>query len=192
MAIEYELKYRAPEGTLEKLRAAFPGHWLETAMETTYYDTSEGALSARKWTLRRRLENGKSICTLKTPRGNARNEWEVCCDSIGAAVEELCKLGAPEELRTLASGELVAVCGARFTRYSRNLKLPDRTEADLSFDTGILFAGERQEQLCEVELELMMGEPLAVDGEAARIAAEFGLTKEPRSKFKRAYDLRRD
>ena len=192
MAIEYELKYRAPEGTLEKLREAFPGHWLQTQMETTYYDTPDGALSARKWTLRRRMENGRSICTLKTPRGNARNEWEVCCESIDAAVEELCRLGAPEQLRTLASAPLIPVCGARFTRYSRSLKLPDRTEADLSFDTGILFAGERQEQLCEVELELMVGAPCAVDGEAARLAAEFGLTEEPRSKFKRAYDLRRN
>ena len=192
MAIEYELKYRAPEGTLEKLRAAFPGHWLETAMETTYYDTPDGALSARKWTLRRRLENGESICTLKTPRGSARNEWEVACDSITAALTELCKLGAPEELLSLAPEALIPVCGARFTRYSRNLKLPHRTEADLSFDTGILFAGERQEKLCEVELELKLGYPPAVDAEAARLAAEFGLTEEPRSKFKRAYDLRRN
>ena len=191
MAIEYELKYRAPEDTLEKLRDAFPGHWLETAMETTYYDTADGALSGRKWTLRRRLENGQSICTLKTPAGVARNEWEVPCETIEAALEELCKLGAPAELLSLQNRVLLPVCGARFTRWSRNLKFRDRTEGDLSVDMGYLFAGSRQEALCEVELELTMGDPETVRLEGQALAAEFGLMPEHRSKFKRAYDLRR-
>ena len=39
MGVEYELKYRAPEDTLEKLRDAFPGHWLETAMERSAFES---------------------------------------------------------------------------------------------------------------------------------------------------------
>ena len=77
MATEFELKYAATTAQLSKIRAAVPGEYTAISMETTYYDTPDHALSARKWTLRRRLENGTSVCTLKTPAGGlGRNEWE--------------------------------------------------------------------------------------------------------------------
>ena len=80
MATEFELKYAATAANLEAIRAAVPGQYETISMETTYYDTPGHDLSARKWTLRRRLENGVSVCTLKTPAsGSSRNEWEVEC-----------------------------------------------------------------------------------------------------------------
>ena len=60
MGQEYELKYRAEASTLEAIRHAY-GPFAAIAMETTYYDTPDAALSRRKWTLRRRLENGVSV-----------------------------------------------------------------------------------------------------------------------------------
>ena len=67
MGLEYEKKYRASRETLDLVDNALiePSYPLE--METTYYDTPDGALSARRITLRRRFENGISVCTLKTP-----------------------------------------------------------------------------------------------------------------------------
>ena len=58
MGLEYEKKYRADRETLDLIDNALtePSYRLE--METTYYDTPDGALSARKITLRRRYENG--------------------------------------------------------------------------------------------------------------------------------------
>lgn len=67
MGIEFELKFRATPEILEKLRQAVPGQQTVFRMETTYYDTRDGALAARKYTLRRRMENDVSVCTLKAP-----------------------------------------------------------------------------------------------------------------------------
>ena len=66
MGREFELKYRADGGKIAEIREKF-GTFSEISMETAYYDTRDFALRRRKWTLRRRYENGKSVCTLKTP-----------------------------------------------------------------------------------------------------------------------------
>ena len=59
-------------------------------MEAAYYDTADGALSSRKWMLRVRQENEKSVVTMKTPgSGYARGEWECEGDSPEAAIETL-------------------------------------------------------------------------------------------------------
>ena len=192
MAVEFECKYSASREARAAIREAYPGPWLELHMESTYYDTPDGDISARKWTLRRRMENGVSICTLKTPAGNARNEWEVPCDDIERSVMALCDLGAPRELKTLVWKGLVPVCGARFVRLARSLKLSGGSEAELALDEGILFAGDRQVPLGEMELELKAGDPGAVKRTAEELAQRFGLQKQRKSKFKRAYDLRRE
>ena len=64
MAKEFELKYAASPAQLEQIHAAVPEQYKTISMETTYYDTPDGALSARKWTLRRRLEN--ALCKVKS------------------------------------------------------------------------------------------------------------------------------
>ena len=70
MGVEFELKYRATPETLAAIRAQVDGQVQHYAMHTTYYDTPEGALSARHYTLRRRMENDRSVCTLKYPAGS--------------------------------------------------------------------------------------------------------------------------
>ena len=64
MGREFELKFSARPEQLAALREKF-GDFCAISMETTYYDTPNGDLSARRITLRRRLENGLSVCTLK-------------------------------------------------------------------------------------------------------------------------------
>ena len=47
-------------------------------MRTTYYDTEDGFLAQRRWMLRLRTEDGRSVVTMKTPgEGHTRGEWEV-------------------------------------------------------------------------------------------------------------------
>lgn len=116
MASEFEVKYRSSPAAMELLEAAY-GPFETVTMETAYYDAPERPLAARYWTLRRRLENGRSICALKTPgEGLLRGEWETECDSIEAAIPALLALGAPEELAALTAGGLTQTCAARFTR----------------------------------------------------------------------------
>ena len=79
-------------------------------MVTEYLDTPDRAIAARKWTLRRRTENGEAVYTIKTPGdGYARGEWESRKESLHEAVRELVRLGAPGELAELAW----SVCGGR-------------------------------------------------------------------------------
>lgn len=189
MGVEFELKYRTDRQTQQAIRAAFSGDWQTISMETTYYDTPQGDLSRLHYTLRRRFENGVSVCTVKTPTsGLGRGEWEVVCDSIEAAIEKLCKLGAPENLLTLTQNGVTPVCGARFTRQALTVSLPDGA-VELALDQGILFAGNREEPICEVEVELKTGEPAVAVQFATVLVEHYPLQRETNSKFKRAKAL---
>lgn len=188
MALEYEWKFRADPAVLSAIDGAFSGEQEEIAMETTYYDTPSGALSSLRYTLRRRFENGVSVCTLKTPKGNARGEWETECDRIEDAVTQLVALGCPSDLPELVKEGLTPICGARFTRIAQTITLPETT-VELALDRGELLGGSRREPLCEVEVELKTGSMEACDRFAKELAAQFGLQPEPRSKFSRALAL---
>ena len=189
MATEFELKYAATAANLEAIRAAVPGQYDTISMETTYYDTPGYDLSARKWTLRRRLENGVSVCTLKTPAsGSSRNEWELECDSIETAIPELCKLSGLALLAELTAAGVKSVCGARFTRHACRVA-PEGAEAEISLDAGVLFGGGRELAFAEVEAELKSGSEAAVVAWAQDLQRRFDLKPEPKSKFRRALDL---
>lgn len=189
MATEFELKYAATPAQLQQIRAALPGEYTAISMETTYYDTPGQDLSARKWTLRRRLENGVSVCTLKTPTGGiGRHEWELECGSIGTAIPELCKQSGLAELSSLTARGLIPVCGARFTRQACRLDLGG-TAVELALDEGILFGGGRELAFAEMEVELKAGSEAVALCWAQALAGRFGLTPEHKSKFRRALTL---
>ena len=189
MATEFELKYAATAANLEAIRAAVPGQYETISMETTYYDTPGHDLSARKWTLRRRLENGVSVCTLKTPAsGSARNEWEVECDSIETAIPALCKLSGLALLAELTAAGVKPVCGARFTRLACRVA-PEGAEAEIALDSGVLFGGGRELAFAEMEVELKAGSEAVALCWAQALAGRFGLTPEHKSKFRRALTL---
>jgi len=186
MSIEFELKYRADSRKLTAMDQAFSQPAQRLTMETDYYDTPAGDLAAKKITLRRRLENGIPVCTLKTPAlQGARGEYECRCDSIAQAFPELCKLADLPALLPLAEKGFVCTCGARFTRIARVLHLGDCT-VELALDQGILTGGDRQLPLYEVEVELKTGSREAACRFAAALAGDYGLIPESRSKFQRA------
>lgn len=187
MATEYELKFKASLEILAAIDAAFPGG-VVMEMETAYYDTPSGALSQRRYTLRRRLENGISVCTLKTPAGDARGEWEVECEDITAAVPKLISMGATAELQELTKEGIVHICGAKFTRLAKTVSLPECT-VEIALDRGVLLGGGKTEPLCEAEVELKAGDKAACDAFAKELAERFGLVTEEKSKFARALRL---
>lgn len=189
MAIEFELKFRATTDSLQAIDQAVSGIETRFSMETTYYDGVSGQLSAKKYTLRHRLENHISVCTLKSPAGeNRRGEWEVQCDDIQKAIDLLVQMGAPKDLKKLTDQGIVAVCGAKFNRIAKTVQFEDAI-LELALDQGILMGGGRQIPLCEVEVELKSGEPKQAEQYAKILAAKFGLHPEPHSKFRRAFDL---
>ncbi len=188
MGREFELKYIANDAVLEKLAAAFgPGR--EIQMESTYFDTPDGALSAARCTLRLRKENEETVCTLKTPLPDgSRGEWECGAADITGGIAALLTLGAPKELTVLTQGGVIPVCGARFTRLAIVLPTADGM-AELALDSGVLMGGGREMTLREVEIELKSGSEEAACALAAQISAAYGLQPEPKSKFRRAMDL---
>ena len=192
MGYEFELKYTASPQALAAANAKLADRWQTIAMETTYYDDPQHRLRKLHYTLRRRLENGASICTLKTPMPDGgRGEWEVACPSIEAAIEELCKLGAPQELRTLTQEGVMPTCGARFTRRAAAVR-HNGTVLEIALDEGILFGGSREESLCELEVELKEGRKEDAIAFTQAIAATYGLTPQPKSKVSRAMALAED
>ena len=190
MGIEYELKFKATPQQQELVRQMFDVPEQLFSMETTYYDTPSGALSARHYTLRRRMENHRSVCTLKAPADLGRGEWECDCADIWEAIPVLCQLGAPADLEALVKEGLIEVCGARFTRIAKTVQLPEAT-AELALDSGVLLGGGKELPLCEIEVELKEGKPEAVAAFAAQLALGVGLATEKRSKFRRALALYR-
>lgn len=190
MGIEYEYKFKADRSVLLAMNAAFLQETKEISMETVYYDTPSGSLSSRRYTLRRRLENGVSVCTLKVPAGDARGEWETENVFIENAVSQLIAAGAPEELQDLVKEGLFPICGAKFTRLTKTIVM-ENFVAELALDHGYLFGSDRKEPLCEVELELKSGDKEHFDRYVQRVAKAFALEEEKTSKFARALQLYR-
>ena len=188
MGREFELKYRATGEQLEEIEACYQG-FREIRMETTYYDTPDSALRRRRWTLRRRLENGVSVCTVKTNLSDgSRGEWETECDCILSAIPKLVALGAPESLLEYTGGGITATCGARFLRKA--ITLPSGSGlVELALDRGVLLGGGQELAFGEVEVELKQGADQDTAAFAEALSARFGLTPEPKSKLRRALDL---
>lgn len=188
MGQEFELKYRANPAVFEAVREKFGG-FSQLSMETAYYDTPSGALRGRKWMLRRRLENGVSVCTLKTPLPDgSRGEWEVTAETIEAGLPRLCKLDVPGELASLTQQGLVQTCAAKFTRLAAAVALEGCT-VELALDRGCFLAGERSAPFCELEVELKEGSREAAVEFAQALGREFGLEPEEKSKAQRAFAL---
>ena len=190
MGVEFELKFLAEESVFEELKKE-SDCWVTYDMATTYYDTPDGQCSQRYWTLRRRFENGLSVCTLKTPAGSqGRNEFETECDDIQTALPILCANGAPAELLDMTAGGIVEVCGAKFRRLAGRVDV-NGTEVELALDKGVLTGGGKELPFVEVEVELKAGDPDIAVAYAKALAYKFHMRQERKSKYKRALDLSR-
>ena len=188
MGREFELKYASDPAQQEKILEDL-GEFTTICMETSYYDTPDGALAARNITLRRRMENGVSVCTFKRPMENgSRGEWEVECSNIMEGVMQLCQSGADWELMRACASGLIPLCGAKFTRLAKTLQVPGGT-VELALDQGVLMGRGKELPFAEVEVELKDGPDEAAVAFATALAEEFGLEPEPKSKFVRAMAL---
>ncbi len=196
MGREVEIKLRAEDaGQLEKIFAEVKAcdntaEEKEIAMHTCYFDTREGTLRERKWTLRTRRENDDNVLTFKTKGDNhCRGEWSLQRreGSLLPTQEELQMLvddGAPELLLELHG--LQVTCEAEFTRRAAMLTFEDGTQIELAADCGILRGRQTQEDFCELELELYSGSFERME----ELAKGTGLAEEPMSKAARAMRLR--
>ena len=188
MGREFELKYRADGEKIAAIRGKY-GAFSRISMETAYYDTPDMALRRRKWMLRRRYENGKAVCTLKTPLPDgSRGEWEMECGCMEDAIGRLRECGAPGELLTLTARGVAEVCAARFTRLAKTVDTGDAV-LELALDQGVFLGGGNELPFAEVEVELKSGGESAAVAFAEVLAEEFALTPEEKGKAQRAMEL---
>ncbi len=188
MGREFELKYRADAGKIAAIQEKY-GDFTAISMETAYYDTFDMKLGMHHWTLRRRLENGVSVCTFKKPLDDgSKAEWEVEEPSILQGIFRLCQSGAPWELMRATAGGVEQICGAKFTRLAKTITVGSCT-VELALDQGVLLGAGREMPLCEVEVELKAGADEDAAAFAEALAREFGLVPEKKSKYARALAL---
>ena len=188
MGREFELKFRADREKIAAIREKYRD-FTPISMETSYYDTTDLKLAMHHWTLRRRMENGVSVCTFKRPLADgSRGEWEVEAASIMEGVRKLCQAGADWELMRITAGGLMETCGARFTRLAATLEIPGG-KVELALDQGVLLGRGKELAFAEVEVELKEGADSVARDFAEALAEEFSLTEDPESKFARAMTL---
>ena len=160
-------------------------------MQTTYFDTPEGFFRRNRQTLRLRQEDDRFVCTFKTAAAGI-SRLELDCEA--ATIEEGAALLAahpdlPESARqALVGGVFLPTCGAKFTRQVRLCKVAD-TAFDLCADMGRLFNGQRTQELREVELELVEGDPAVLEAVARQLMEVYGVTVCETSKQQRAMAL---
>lgn len=190
MGIEYELKFSANAEALSAIAKEYGNYPTQQyQMATTYYDTPSGALSARNYTLRQRMENEVSVCTLKTPATTyGRRELEINCNNIHTAIARLCQMGAPDDFANAIQEGIIPVCSAKFHRTAITLDAEDGV-LELALDIGTLSGGDKTIPLCEVEVELKSGETATADLFASILMNRYQLVQEHRSKFCRALVL---
>ena len=204
MATEIEMKLTVPSHEVMEQILVDPQmteHMLDEfktmQMRSVYYDTPDGALQSRRWTLRLRDEDGTRIAAMKTPNASeekgffTRREWQCRVERVEDAVARLVEQGAPSELLTLIGDKpLVPICGAAFQRRCTCLYFPGGVRIELAADEGVLTGGEHEMPICELELELLFGDSESLPPIARRLAESYGLAEESRSKFVRALSLR--
>ncbi len=203
MATEIEMKLAVPNEAVmnhvledPELTQYMKDDYALRHMRSIYYDTKDGLLSQRKWTLRLRQEGEATVAAFKTANmsDNAgfftRNEWQCMADNIEDAIPMLIDQGAPRELKNLLkSNPLVETCGAEFDRRAVCLYLDEGVRIEIAGDLGYLYGGDNKEPICELELELLYGDAGSLPPLCSQLVAEYGLQEEPRSKYERAKAL---
>ena len=203
MATEIEMKLGVPDKeTLDRvlndpeLLQYAKDDFTVRHMVSTYYDTPDNTLHARKWTLRLRDEGGSLVVAFKTANRSddagffTRSEWQCAVDNIEDAIPILIDQGAPRELKSLLKGKgLVPCCNADFERRAVCLYMDEGVRIEMAGDYGILSGGGREMPIYELELELLYGDAGSLPPLCELLTAEYGLTEERRSKYERARAL---
>lgn len=169
MAIESELKLRIAPGHLAKLKrhALFKTHQLARPVSrrlyNVYFDTPELDLNKSMMALRLRRKGRQWLQTLKGGGGikgglHQRNEWEF--PVRGAALDFSHPMAADWDvlLPQAWREKLQPVFVTDFVRSSR-IVVYNGAHIEVCMDEGDITAGERKQEICELELELKSGEP---------------------------------
>ncbi|NPU10412.1 CYTH and CHAD domain-containing protein [Bradyrhizobium sp. 83002] len=160
-------------------------------LTSVYYDTPRHTLWKNGFTLRVRQSGSRFVQTVKAQHSDdplKRGEWEA---SVASLEPDLALAAAllPEDLRdALTDAKLQAVFTADVHRHARLLDVPGAT-IEIAFDSGVIKAGDHNEIVSEIELELKSGNAAAIYDTALRLAEHGDIRPSIRSKSARGFDL---
>jgi inorganic triphosphatase YgiF len=208
---EIELKFQVPDQSRPAVDAAVrAGDSRRTRLQAIYYDTPDRRLAAAGLALRLRKEGRRWVQTVKAAGPNAMQRLEHNVVLTGASSVPSGVIPDADPLRhagTPVGDQLAAALAARpreeappplaalyrtdIWRRSRTLRAAGGS-VELAFDSGEIVAGDRCWPVCELEIELVRGRPLAVIDVARRWVRRHGLWLDVRSKAERGDRLARD
>ena len=203
MAKETEIKLRVSRETLAALRdhpllkKRNKSGWQTCELLNQYYDTPARDLAAAKVALRLRRDGEQVIQTLKS-RGQSvaglseRNEWDWHLKKAKLDLKLLADDYWPASLAELDKKTLQPIFTTDFTREKAEIawgRGKAKTVIEAALDLGKVVAGEGEEEICELELELREGEPAALLELACELATDLPLMPCDISKAERGYRL---
>jgi inorganic triphosphatase YgiF len=203
MVKETEIKLRVSRDTLAALREhpllkkRNKGGWEQRELFNQYYDTPARDLAQAKVALRIRRDGDAFIQTLKS-RGQSiaglseRNEYDWYLEQAELDLSKLDDSCWPVALADLDKTLLQPIFSTDFIRERADIawgRGKAKVVIEAALDLGKVIAGEGEEEICELELELRQGEPEALLELAAELAADLPLMPCDISKAERGYRL---
>jgi triphosphatase len=203
MVKETEIKLRVSRETLAALREhpllkkRNKTGWERHELFNQYFDTPERDLAQAKVALRVRRDGEQFIQTLKT-RGQSvaglseRNEWDWPLAKAKLDIKKLSAECWPASLAELDKKQLAPIFSTDFVREKADIawgRGKAKVVIEAALDLGKVVAGEGEEEICELELELREGDPAALLELAAELAADLALMPCDISKAERGYRL---
>ncbi|WP_263144591.1 inorganic triphosphatase [Pseudomonas sp. RIT-PI-AD] len=203
MQKETEIKLRVSRETLDALRdhpalkKRNKSGWQTHALFNRYFDTPARDLAKARVALRLRRDGEQFIQTLKS-RGQSvaglseRNEWDWYLDSDGLDFDKLTDDCWPASLADLDKSSLQPIFTTDFVRQRADIawgRGKAKVMIEAALDLGKVVVEGREEEICELELELRQGEPDALLELAAELAADLPLMPCDISKAERGYRL---
>lgn len=198
MSHEIELKLTLPQKALPALRrhsliADAPRDGRACTLENTYFDTPELELRERRIAVRTRKAGSRWLQTVKcAAESNAglssRPEWEQPYANGAFDFSAIDRDDVRHRLENLQP-KLVPVFTTRFKRETCILTPREGVRVLAMIDNGNIEANGHSRPLCELELELVEGDPRELYALALQLAETLPLTPENVSKAERGYRL---
>ncbi len=164
----------------------------------TYFDTADRDLYQNQLSFRvRKTAKGynATIKGLGAQQGglSIRREWNVSIPDDKPHIEAFAQVMDEPEYNKLAgiigNRDLLPIFTSDFQRMTADLHNDNGSQVELAVDKGQITTGDGSLPICEVELELMKGQPADLLKLGAQLAARYPLRVEEKSKFARGLEL---
>lgn len=196
---EIELKLRLTKTAANKLRRHPAlrryrvGRGASSLLDSTYYDTEDLKLAARKMALRVRADGGRFEQTLKISRKGGglqtRGEWNAVLPEDRPDPARIGDAASRAWLEKQGGAAALVPVFRTVIRRTTWLLAVGGSDVELALDEGEIVSGTKREPILEAEFELKAGDPAAIVLVAREMAEGIPCHIDSRSKAARGYAL---